>query len=373
MRGNKARDRSGKQLAMLGHELRNVLHGILGVTELLSHSSLGGEQQQLVKTLQQSGRQLHWLIDSLACARQKVEFPITPRPDVLNGVDLLEQAVRCHTTAAAFNNNLLILTIEPGLPAWWRSDEHLLRLVIDNLLANAIKFTRSGLVEIELRQSSRDQCPDSGLDLVVRDSGPGISRADSNDIFEPWVQLENGWDNDGSGLGLYVCRRIVSSLDGKLDYRFESGAGSCFQVYLPGVLEPQMNNDPAQACGLLSTVCCLVSVEDDLCRSIETLLERLGIHWITCGEEESLESDSDLRIRITEPGISPNGQAMRAHLLLTHQSSGDPGARTLRSRWLQTPFLESTLGPLLMEIALEWRLCLLASESIAPNSDEKPD
>ncbi len=358
-------------MAMLGHELRNVLNGILGVAELLANSSLDREQQHLVNALQHSGRQLHWLIGSVGCAGQATEFPFRPRLDRLNGVDLLEQIVRCQTPAADFKNNILVLSIEPGLPAWWHTDARLMRLLVDNLLGNAIKFTRSGLVEIEVRQEKCDRSDGSGLELLVRDSGPGISLADSVRIFKPWVQLENDRENEGSGLGLHICRRIVSALSGELDYRFESGAGSCFHISLPHVLEPYPWRDPVQACGLFSTMSCLLLLDGGLRYSIETLLGRLGIPTRSCGEKKVAESNRDIELQISFPQISPRDPGMRPHLKITHQSLAGSDTPTLRSRWLQTPVLESTLGPLLMEMALEWRLSLQTARTF--DSDEKPD
>ena len=78
MQGEKGIKRAEQHLAMLGHELRNALNGMLSVTEMLGESGLSGEQRQLLKALRQSGKQLHWLIESVDPGGRSAEFPFTP-------------------------------------------------------------------------------------------------------------------------------------------------------------------------------------------------------------------------------------------------------------------------------------------------------
>jgi anti-sigma regulatory factor (Ser/Thr protein kinase) len=357
MQGKRLQNPAGTQQAVWSHELRNVLSGVLGATELLSQSSLDCEQQHLIRTLQQSARQLCWLIESMGGEEPGSSFPFKPRLAVFNGVDLLEQMVRCHTPASGLKQNLLLLSIDPDLAAWWCSDAPLLRLLIGNLLGNAIKFTQSGRVEIEARNAKGDGHTVEGLELWVRDTGPGISRAECQRIFEPWVQLENTKKREGSGLGLYICQRIVSCLGGELDCHFEE-AGSCFRVYLPKIFVPIEEYEPAQTCGLFSTLSCQVSVEGALDYSIRALLRRLEIRIGSSEKEQGPTPDSELKIRISGPKFPRDDPSLRPYLLLTHQSPANSGQPGFHSRRLQTPILESTLAPLLLEMAIEWRQSL---------------
>ena len=371
MQGNKGNSQSGKQLAMLGHELRNVLNGMLGASQLLSKSSLSGEQQQILESLQQSAGQLGWLIESLNPVGGVAEFPFTPIPVVINGVDLLEQAIRCHTPAAASNKNLLLLMVEPGLPAWWRTDAYLLRLVIDNLLANAIKFSRCGEVMIEARRPAGEGQSDFALELRVTDKGPGISKKHSQRIFEPWVQLKKGRDMGGSGLGLHVCQRIVSSLQGEIAYSREAGSANCFQVSLPQMIDPQLCWHPIQASKLFASMCCLLSAPAELCRSLEMLLARLGIRTGPEAMVPDCKAGADLQILIKQAEFSKPEVDMKNCLILSQKMAQQPGARLPVSRFLQAPFLESTLGPLLMEMALE--ISAQSSRPVSFPPGDKPD
>jgi anti-sigma regulatory factor (Ser/Thr protein kinase) len=359
MRGDRGFSRTEKHLAMLGHEMRNALNGIVGVTELLASSGLNGEQRQLLKALQQSGRQLHWLLDAVGPGVRETEFPFTPVPAEINGIDLLEQAILCHTPAAMMSDNLLLLNIEPGLPAWWHSDVRLLRLLIDNLLSNAIKFTHSGVIELQARQSAGEKGKESRLELQVRDSGPGISRADSSRIFEPWVQIGERRANGGVGLGLHVCSRIVAALHGVVEYQREAGSGSCFSVFLPGAVNPPACWSPRPNSELFTSMQCLVSAQQELRASLNTLLARLGVRTGSGGTETDCEQDIEVQILISEPEGAPGNGVKHNGLLFTHQPLRHPMRKLLAVRRLRPPFLESTLGPLLMEMALEWRMSLL--------------
>jgi len=346
---------------MLGHELRNALNGFAGVAELLGTTRLSGEQRHLLEALQQSGRQLRWLIESVNPEGGKTEFPFTAVPAELNGIDLLEQVIRCHTPAATESDNLLLYKIEADLPAWWNIDGRLLRQLIDNLLANAIKFTCSGIVEIEARRPSGGRGSDTSLELLVRDTGPGIDSASSQRIFEPWVRLEENQKSSGSGLGLHICQRIVSSLGGTVDCYRESGTGSCFRAYLPGVLDPLPARKSGPVSRLFSSMICRISAGDRLRASLESVLGHLGIRVEPFGKVMGSESGMLLEILISQLDIPCDSKAPQAGLLFTYHPRHSDRNFLLQARRLQAPFLESTLGPLLMEMALAWRILLQES------------
>lgn len=356
MQGKTPGNQTEIHLAMLGHELRNALNGVVGATELLGATRLSGEQQQLLDALQQSGTQLRWLIDSVSSEDRKPKFPFEALREELNGIEWLEQAVRCHTPAAIHGNNLLLLKIEPELTADWKSDGRLLRQLIDNLLSNAIRFTRSGSIVLEARRSGENLRKDDGLELLVRDTGPGISPESRRRIFEPWVQLSDKQQNGSAGLGLHICTRIVSSLRGTIDCPVESGSGSCFRVYLPGIFDPLLPGKSGLVSRLLSSMNCLVSAGEPLRSSLESILSRLGVRAVPCEKVMESELGSKVQIMIRELKIPGCGKNTHPELLLGFHPGHNHIEDSLQSRRLSAPYLESTLGPLLMEMALEWRI-----------------
>jgi hypothetical protein len=98
---------------------------------------------------------------------------------------------------------------------------------------------------------------------------------------------------------------------------------------------------------------CLISVRDDLSRSLQSVLARLGVEAHSIGQRGAVEADVDQQILITEPQIFPADSSCQNGLRFTYKALD---GRLPRPRRLQAPFLESTLGPLLMEMSLEWRM-----------------
>ena len=357
MQGKRGSNQSEQNLAMLGHELCSVLNGIQGMTELLDDTMLNGEQKQFVEAVKLSIRQMHWLIGGIHSQQHGTVFPFTPEHCVLDGPELLEQAVRCHTRAAMIKNNLLLLVIDPQLPQQWFGDARLLRQIIDNLLGNAIKFTQSGLVVIEARRAPPGSGKDTGLELLVTDTGSGFNQAASQLIFKPFVQAGPGIGrvHGGTGLGLYICRRIVSRLKGRLDCISKPGSGSSFRIFLPDAIKQGHNEECAVSSSLLSSMTCHVSVQDELGRSLEFLLQRMGITVEPCPGGEKLCADVDFRVEISLADPCDDNASMDHCLLFTPGPVRSNAGPSSGIRRMQPPFLASTLGPLLMEMALERR------------------
>ena len=372
MQGKRGSRQSEQSLAMIGHELFSVLNGVQGMTELLGGTTLNGEQIQFVEAVNLSIRQMQWLIGGISSRRHGREFPFSSESCVIDGPDLLEQLVRCHTRAAMVKNNLLLLIIDPKLPQHWFGDPRLLRQIVDNLLGNSIKFTLSGLVVIEARQSPEGQEGATGLELLVRDTGIGFRQALARRIFKPFEQAdpEIGRIHGGTGLGLYICRSIVSRLNGSLDCSSRPGSGSCFRVILPDVIKPGYFEEPAMNSGLFSSMSCKVSVQEDLGRSLEYLLKRMGL-GLASSPEDPQYTNVDFRVEIGLAKPHAKDASLDHCLLFTPRVGSD--ARPLSgTRLLQPPFLSSTLGPLLMEMILERKLNPLQNKLVERRA-EFPD
>lgn len=363
MQGQRGSTQSEQKLAVLGHELCSVLNGIQGMTELLGGSGLNGEQRQLLEATKLSVKQMHWLIESFDPNRRAPVFPLPARRCSLDGRILLEQAVRCHASAAKMKNNLLLLIFDPQLPPRWFSDACLLRQVIDNLLSNSIKFTQSGQVVLEARRPPAGQGREKGLELLIRDTGIGFSQAAARRIFKPFEQAGPGISRvyGGSGLGLYICRRTVSRLQGQLDCNSQPGHGSCFRIFLPDVIDPGPSEERERKSSLLSCMTCFVTVPADFGRSVEALLTRMGIAVESGREEHRSCPETGFVMEISRAHSYGKDSTLEHSLLLTPEPVLSGTGPLPGDRQMQAPFLESTLGPLLMEMALEWRLCQQSS------------
>lgn len=350
MKGRNHRNPSGRNeraMAMLGHELDNVLNGLLGMTQLLRESGLSPEQDRWSCAIEQSGRQMRRLVARFRSGAGPVDRSPALGALRIDGIELLEQVVISHAPAAAANGNRLLLTVEPDVPDYWHCDPCLLRQVIDNLLGNAIKFTAGG--EVLLRAARAPQGADQ-LRMLVVDSGPGIDPAVGSRMFEAWEQGGERIARDfgGSGLGLFICQRAVTAMSGALHWSAPAAGGACFEARLPGIFCEEAAGS-ARVPRLLREVHCLLRLREPLRESVAGWLARLGVQW------------QDASAAAPQPG--PGAFAVGVSELET--GAGQPGpdlvltplnerGRRSGGRSVAAPILGCSLGPALLGMVLEW-------------------
>jgi PAS domain S-box-containing protein len=221
-------------LAAMSHELRTPLNSIIGFTGTLLMNLAGPltpEQESQLRSVQGSGRHLLALInDLLEVARLDSDAPRLQGESVDCRAELGEAIASLVPGAELKGLALAVDCAQPVVQA--RLDRRAFRQVLLNLVANAIKYTDRGSVTVRLEQHAE---PAPG-EIVVRvaDTGRGISGADLGRLFKPFSRIEHG-DNrgEGSGLGLYLARRLVEAQGGTLDCASEPGRGSEFTVRLP--------------------------------------------------------------------------------------------------------------------------------------------
>jgi len=347
----------------LGHELGNVLNGLLGMTRLVRDSGLNAEQEYWLKAIEQSGRQLRSLVESFSHERCQPGASFHLKPADLDGIELLEHALIAHAPAARDSATRLLLTVAPGVPRYWHCDPCMLRQVLDNLLGNALKFTRAGEVMLEAVIPTDSGCPPGTLRLAVRDSGPGIDAALGRRMFRAY---ERGPDQicdaaPGYGLGLFICRRIVHAMGGTIGWSSPAAGGARFEVTLPEVLSAVPERGALLPTRILRSVECLLDLRGALRQSVASCLTRLGVEWRLPGQEATPETAE-------RTDVGSDGQTagpLCISLAEIPAAVGEIGptlslrAETLAgdvtgSKYLHTPILECNLGPALLELALQW-------------------
>ena len=350
MKGRNHRDPSlcsERAMAVLGHELDNVLNGLLGMMQLLRESGLSPEQDRWSRAIEQSGRQMHRLVSNFRPSPDQPERRPRPCPTTLDGIDLLEQVLISHAPSAAAHGNRLLLTVAPDVPEVWHCDPCLLRQVIDNLLGNALKFTAGG--EVRLCAARAHQGMDR-LRITVVDSGPGIDPAMGNRIFEAWEQGDERIRHTfgGSGLGLYICQSAVLAMGGTLRWSKPAAGGACFEVHLPGILREEQAV-PAKAPGLLREVHCLLQLHEPLRGSVAGWLTRLGVGWRDAGATPFPEGPPRVLIAVSELAAGTDQPGPTLLLKPLDGSAGPAGGTSVAA-----PILGCNLGPALLGMALEW-------------------
>jgi PAS domain S-box-containing protein len=215
-------------LANMSHELRTPLTSIIGFSEILI-DRLDGRLHDFAERVYQSSTRLMDTLDSvLHLSKLEADTHETEtEPVALNGC--LERTVRL-LAPQADEEDLQLTTRLPEDPVHVEATEDAVHRIAQNLLKNALKFTPS-----EGTVTARVQPHPSTAQLVVEDTGVGISDAFQQQIFESFTQESNGKDRsyEGSGLGLTITKRLVDTLDGSIDIKSEKGEGTRVTVSLP--------------------------------------------------------------------------------------------------------------------------------------------
>jgi len=246
-------------LANMSHEIRTPLNGSLGMLQLLQTTTLDEEQQDYLTSAITSARRLTQLLsDVLDLSRVEAgRLALRAAPFALNGV---AASIRDIFLLPAREKELeLDIRLDPRLPARLVGDEARLRQIAFNLVGNAIKFTDTGSVTVELTPLGLSSAPrptgnpaegvtggTAGdtpaarpghlhLLLEVRDTGIGIPESHLERIFEPFSQLDGSHvrRHGGAGLGLSIVRRLVALMGGELSLESTPGAGTTIFISLP--------------------------------------------------------------------------------------------------------------------------------------------
>ncbi len=220
-----------ESLALVSHELRTPLNVILGYSELMAEGvfgSLTDKQAETLERIKRNALTLHDLINSLLdIGRLEVRQPLTEVQEVR--VSCLLDELKTETWEAYYRSGTQVSwEVEEGL-APIRTDRAKLKMVIRNLVGNAMKFTSRGSVIVQASAKG------GGVEVSVTDTGIGIPQEAYSLIFEPFQQIEHStvFRAGGVGLGLYIVKRFLDLLGGTVTVESVVGQGSTFRVWVP--------------------------------------------------------------------------------------------------------------------------------------------
>ncbi len=233
-------------LANISHELRTPMHSIIGMTHLALETKLTEEQRDYMETVDSSSRYLLRLLNELLDLSRIEANKLELDCERVAVRSLIEETIRSFHSIAAGKGLRIGWNCDPAVPETLVGDPGRLRQILSNLVANAVKFTGQGEVRVHASLASRT--PETVfLHLTVEDTGPGIAEEKLQIIFKPFEQgdPEISSMKEGAGLGLAICKRLATMMNGRIWVESEPGTGSQFHVMVELAIAP----DGAAAAG----------------------------------------------------------------------------------------------------------------------------
>lgn len=232
-RAENANSAKSRFLAMVSHEVRTPLNGILGMASLLGETRLSAEQKTYVDAVETSGAILLTMIEELLDIARIEAGRLDLEPQAAAVGILIEELSEVLAPKAQEKGLEIATYIGPGVPDSVVVDAKRLRQVIINFVGNGIKFTEEGGVCVSVTVEEAAGLPDSAmvrLRFSVTDTGIGFDKTEAARLFEEFEQIEHGPARKygGSGLGLAISRHLVGLMGGNINVEAEPGKGARF-------------------------------------------------------------------------------------------------------------------------------------------------
>ncbi|PKL48561.1 MAG: hypothetical protein CVV39_04165 [Planctomycetes bacterium HGW-Planctomycetes-1] len=228
----------GEFLAAMSHQIRTPMNAIIGFSEMLAEDNLDAEQKKQIRIIRDSSRHLFQLINDILDF-SKIEAGNLELEMTEITIDSILSSVESLIKPAAVGKGLQFEIIKnQPLPMFIRTDPSRFKQCLQNLVANAVRFTHKGFVRITVSGERQDEKGFARFD--VEDSGAGIIADKLERVFEPFAQIDSASitrPHGSTGLGMTITKHIVELLGGKITAQSNYGKGSTFSLFIPAAIE----------------------------------------------------------------------------------------------------------------------------------------
>ncbi len=233
-------------IAMVSHEIRTPINGVMGMTALLQDTELDEQQKGYIRSIRSSSNALLTVINDVLDLNRTEQGRLVIHPNVFDLPDLIQDVEALMRPAIEQKGLALYVHVEEAVPEKLYGDSDRIRQMLINLIGNAMKFTEEGYIRLSVdHEGTADEDEDAvRLAFHVSDTGVGIDEETQKRIFKAFEQGQpRKTAKDGVGLGLAICHILTEKMNGRIDLHSVPEEGSVFTLRIPLKLQAPADSE----------------------------------------------------------------------------------------------------------------------------------